>query len=286
VEYLLAHAYYHWPMYDEGFKKALLIIEMAVKLKAKELGLSLKTEPNKKGKVFDHKLVDIINEVFVGEHYQFLKNDIDRARSIRNTQMHPDKNSFCGVIGNIPGNLQLFVNVINAIFKDEHWHKNQLETNRLVKEKLESFKETLLVMENNQPGILIDQILDFKIINNKLYLFLNPVRNNIEDILTHHYSLYPEVICLVQHNVSDHELNGLSSEGHDVRIYKTDKPENITIHEKYLSQIEIGGENDWEMLVGMLKQNTSWEMVRLAYELLEEKIELITTNTEQTKEFN
>src|SRR5690554_2604864 len=53
VEYLLAHAYYHWPMYDEGFKKALLIVEMAVKLRAKELDIPLKNQNNR-----DKRLVD------------------------------------------------------------------------------------------------------------------------------------------------------------------------------------------------------------------------------------
>lgn len=36
VSYLMAHSYYHWPMMDEAMTKALLVMEMAVKIKAKK----------------------------------------------------------------------------------------------------------------------------------------------------------------------------------------------------------------------------------------------------------
>lgn len=41
VEFLQAHSYYWWPMYDEAINKALRILEMSVKLKAKELNIPL-----------------------------------------------------------------------------------------------------------------------------------------------------------------------------------------------------------------------------------------------------
>jgi hypothetical protein len=33
TEYLMAHLYYYWPMYDEAFNKVLFTIEMGIKLK-------------------------------------------------------------------------------------------------------------------------------------------------------------------------------------------------------------------------------------------------------------
>ena len=268
VEYLLAHAYYHWPMYDEGFKKALLIIEMAVKIKAKELGVNLKTKPNKEGKVFDKKLSQIIKEVFNQEHNKFLKKDIDRARNIRNFLVHPDSNTYKGGMGNIKGNLMLIVSVLNTIFNNNEEHIAQYQKSVDVADSLREFNIELLVLAYDKPSILIDQILDFKLINNNLYLFLNPVRNNIKEILAHHYSLYPEVICLQEYDIGSNELKGITPEGRQIRIYKTDKAQNLITHQTYLSQIEESEKGNWEVCLIGLKQNTSWLMVELEYENL------------------
>jgi len=277
VEYILAHAYYHWPMYDEGFKKALLIIEMAVKLKAKELEVDLKTKPNKEGKVFDKKLSWLIKDVFRQEHNKFLKDDIDRARNIRNFLVHPDSNTYLGGMGNIKGNLMLAVNVLNNIFQSNEQHKVLYEKGIDIADSLRGFNNELLVLEYSKPSILIDQVLDFKLVNNKLYLFLNPVRNNIKEVLEHHYSLYPEIICLSEYEINSKEIKGISEEGCQVKIYNTSKVENINTHQTYLLHIENSDGSNWEICVLGLKQNTSWRMVELEYKNLEgiEKAEMV-----------
>lgn len=262
VEYLLAHAYYYWPMYDEGFKKALLIVEMAVRFRAKELGVSLKKQNNS-----DSRLVDIINDVFQEPHFQFLKDDINRARKIRNSQFHPDSNSYMGGLGNmVSNNLKLIVIVLNDIFKSSEEHKTLYQRSFNVSGSIEGFENALLVLEYNKPSILIDQILGFKIIKDKLYLFLNPIRNNISEILSHHYNLYPKVICLSEYEINSNGIKGITPEGDSVRIFKTNKKENLETHKAYLSKINRGENSDWRICLEGLKHNTSWKMVELEYE--------------------
>jgi hypothetical protein len=265
VEYLLAHAYYHWPMYDEGFKKALLIIEMAVKLKAKELGIALK-EKSKKGKEFDRKLVDVINSVFNGEHYHTLKSDIHRARSIRNKQMHPDSNSYMGGMGVIPSNLKLFVNIINAIFRDDKWHNKQLKTNKNIAERLGVLGQFLLVLENNKPGILIHEITRFKVLDSHLLLACNPIRTDISKIINGHYSTNAIILSIQNFEISDVELVGKSVDGWPIRLYKTDKEENILTLKNYLQQIESCDTNNKLIHFHGLQQNTAWDLVQREYE--------------------
>ena len=67
AEYIMAHAYYHWAMYDEAPNKIYRIFEMAVKLLAKEKEIPL-TITTRRGKVKDKKLYDLIEEVCQGEH--------------------------------------------------------------------------------------------------------------------------------------------------------------------------------------------------------------------------
>ncbi|TDO05430.1 hypothetical protein [Sunxiuqinia elliptica] len=266
VEYILAHAYYHWPMYDEGFKKALLIIEMAVKLKAKKQNIPISGERNKNGKTFEKKLSRLIDELFSAEHYLNLKTNIDRARRIRNHQVHPQSHTYMGGMGNIKSNLRLIVNVLNDIFRNEEKHVECYNRTLELSRALSIFDKSLLVLEHDEPSILIEQILDFSLRNNKLYLFLNPVRININEILSHHYSLNPKVVCLEKFQMDKNELKGVSSKGTKIRIYKTEKPENQKVFNDYLMQIAEADKIDWVTCYSVLKHNTGWEKVKLIYE--------------------
>src|SRR4051812_32380391 len=58
VEYIMAHSYYHYPMYDEAITKILLVFEMAIKQRCSQLGIELKTDKNKY-----HNLQYLINQL-------------------------------------------------------------------------------------------------------------------------------------------------------------------------------------------------------------------------------
>jgi hypothetical protein len=91
VSYLMVHSYYHYPMMDEAMTKALLIMEMGVKIKAKQSGIDLETVLNKKGKRNAKILKDLIDEVCEVNGLNFLKKDFDRVRDLRNSKMHPEQ---------------------------------------------------------------------------------------------------------------------------------------------------------------------------------------------------
>lgn len=264
VEYLLAHAYYYWPMYDEGFKKALLIIEMAIKLKAKELKNPIEI-PQKKGKSRNRHLADIINEVFAGEHHQTLKRNINRARTLRNWQMHPSGNSVMGGMKSITDNLMLFANVLNAVYQEESWHIRQYE----IEKKLSSFFESLLVLEDNHPGILIHGIIDYRVLDENLIMVCNPILTNIDDVISKPSSASPIALLLTNFKITENEITGKSPNGWDVRLYKTSKEENIQTLEKYVQQIEKCDAKDKLIYFQVLKQEIAWELVELEYKNLE-----------------
>jgi predicted regulator of amino acid metabolism with ACT domain len=88
IEYLMAHSYYYWPMYDEAFNKVLFTIEMGIKLKAKELNVPI-YEKRKGGKKKARSLYNIINDICDADHLGDLKNMLHRSRNLRNMQAHP-----------------------------------------------------------------------------------------------------------------------------------------------------------------------------------------------------
>ena len=62
AEYMMAHAYYHWPLYDESFTKLLLITEMAIKIRCVHFGIPVE-EKRKNGTLRDRHLEQLIIDV-------------------------------------------------------------------------------------------------------------------------------------------------------------------------------------------------------------------------------
>ncbi len=62
AEHIMAHAYYHYPAMDEALVKLLRVLEMAVKMRCKALGITLEILDNK-GKTRKKVLNALINEI-------------------------------------------------------------------------------------------------------------------------------------------------------------------------------------------------------------------------------
>ncbi|WP_157359712.1 hypothetical protein [Algoriphagus mannitolivorans] len=145
IEFQQVYSYYHWPLMDEALNKGLRLLEMSIKLKAKESGIALKTPDSKpREKSFNH----LINEVCKGEPLTQLKETIHHLRNIRNFTTHKDSNSYLGGIGGMVNrNLMRLVNLINDLFLDSEELKVKLiseeaERALFVKDFLESLTMT------------------------------------------------------------------------------------------------------------------------------------------------
>jgi len=167
VTYLMAHAYFYYSIYDEAMSKALLIMEMSIKLKAKELGITLKLPPNKKEVSYDKKLSVIIEEVCFNEHLKFLKSDFLRAKKMRNTRMHPKKHTIMGAMGFTNGNSMLFINVINKLFLSKEELLQITSTENKLREKIKNFKGDQYILTYKKENIPIWKLYEIKFIKHK-----------------------------------------------------------------------------------------------------------------------
>jgi hypothetical protein len=116
IEYQQVYSYYHWPLMDEALNKGLRLLEMAIKLKAAQSGIALKTQ---EAKPREKRFNQLINEVCKMEPLTQLKETIHHLRSIRNFTTHKDSNSYLGGMGGlVKRNLMRLVNLINDLFLD------------------------------------------------------------------------------------------------------------------------------------------------------------------------
>lgn len=151
AEYLMACAYYHWPMYDEARKKLLGIFEMAVKLRNKELGNNLKARL-KSGKERKKNLGQLIDDF---QKYDYPEEFIDKLhwlRKLRNMDAHPTHHNFGGAA--FFTLMFRIVNVVNEMFLPAHYIIEQKERLKELEEKTTKHQETLLFIREDK-GILV-----------------------------------------------------------------------------------------------------------------------------------
>lgn len=269
VSYLMAHAYFYYSIYDEAMSKALLVMEMVVKLKAKELAIDLKLEPNKKGDVYDKKLYQVIKEICEHKHLKFLQPEFDRARNMRNAKMHPDKHSIMGAMGFTNGNAMLFVNVINKLFlSKEELNHNALENENLSK-KISKFKQGLFRLDFEFGPILITTIYDFKYIKHKeseiLLLYVQPVLNNFKSTIEK-YNYEVLVLALKGFEINGHSLKGIDVNNKTLNIYPNQKEENIEVWTYFLQEYNEANSGLIEQFQIETSRMALWRYEELIYE--------------------
>jgi hypothetical protein len=113
--HIMASAWYHYPMYDEALRKLLGTIEMAIKLRAKELGIRVTKRT---------RLQELIDKLFPVDKGEQFNAQLHRLRDIRNRYAHPEHYSF-GAIAIQPIMVPL-VNTLNRVFlSDDQTAANQ-----------------------------------------------------------------------------------------------------------------------------------------------------------------
>lgn len=145
AEHIMAHAYYHYPAMDEALVKLLRVLEMAVKMRCKELGITLEILDNK-GKTRKKVLNALINELAAKEAAKPTKSTLIWLKDVRNYLMHPSEPSLFGSVA--LGHIRQCVIMLNALFLPERYFQEAAtELNRL-RGDCHQFETGLFVLEH------------------------------------------------------------------------------------------------------------------------------------------
>lgn len=268
VTHLLAHSYYHWPMLDEATSKGLLIVEMAIKLKAKQLNIDLNLI-DKRGKSQQKRLVDLINEIFSLPYLSFLKPDFERARKLRNYKMHPDQHSYMGAIGRPKSNAMLFTNIINYLFMQKASLEDLLERRKKLEIGIANFKDGLFVIERDMKKHLFDTVHFHKYCffkeNELLVLLFNPILTNVSTCLGEHKFPPPLMVCLKEFVIEDLTIEGIDMQDRHIKIYPTKKEQNILIQQSYYNELKLVSAHDIQGYHAYLSSKALWETEQMIH---------------------
>lgn len=276
VSYLLANSYYHYNLLDVALNKMLLIIEMAVKLKAKELNIPLKLPPNKHGKAIDKKLFKLIDEVCKEAKLEFLIPDFDRARNLRNSFMHPEGYSVMGIFSATKKNFVHFNNVINQLFLET------IEVDLLVSKRLkinedfenfkDNFKSKLFILNDIDQKVLINDILYHKFFsfNQKeiLFILVNPLLLDVHVRLTNHKFGAPYLLILKEFDFSNSKITGVDLDNNQIEIYETENPLDLEQLKVYLNEMELVSVSDKQLFNAHRSSEVLWKIDKTVYNQL------------------
>jgi hypothetical protein len=233
VEHLMAYAYSHYPMYDDSFKRLLTIMEMAVKLKAEQEGISLTFE-DRNGRTRDKNMERLINDVSQTENTRAIPEALNFFRDIRNILLHPGRYTLMG--GMSRHKALTLVNHINLLFLNE---ERRVANHSNLVEQLRSFRSGCFVLERNGNRYLVCnfQLWESAIVEiPKFLIYCEPVLTNTFENVSNGQITNPFVFEVQYLRIEDEVVRVIETDD-DVSCTITTSETNINMQQQYYDDI-------------------------------------------------
>ncbi len=239
IEFLMAHAWYHYPMYDEAMNKLLRTLELAVKLKCKELNIAVEFI-DKKGRKQNHTLAQLITFIHQRGEYKKLKIFLDHLKDLRNALMHPNQISFLG--GMHYNKIILTINIINILFANEQQVLALDERREILRVEMTRFNNKTLSFQRGQERILAhnmsfgDVFIDHS--SEILLLDIDPVAKFEEGTELRNKWVTPLFVEIKNPNIQATFISGTDLiSGLEIHICLHEHPQDTSIAQKFREQV-------------------------------------------------
>lgn len=239
VEYLMAHAYYHWELYDQVLVKLLSIFEMAVKLRSKELSNPTDYQ-DRNGKTQTKTLVKLIDELKQFGYPPELIRDLHWLRKLRNMEAHPDRHSFAGAMKKkavMPG-----LNMINRLFVDPKILTLQIENNTELLKTKNTFSNDVFIHSYKGKNVLVHDLeflenIDLKT-GNCEYWKASPVLTDTYDSYSNMKFSIPFIFFLKNVQIENGNLTAIDFHTNKpVTLTKTTADINLKMYQTHIEAI-------------------------------------------------
>ncbi|MFC2110880.1 hypothetical protein ACFLQ5_00355 [Bacteroidota bacterium] len=264
VEYLMAHAYYHYPMYDVAMNKLLQLFEMAIKIRAKEYNIP-EYYSNSKRKV---SLNDLINELTKEQALKYLKDGLHQERRLRNIFAHPVRFGFGG--GLFKQGIMPSITTLNRLFLDQETAIEAQNIHHQVEKRFDIFQEGLFVLENKLKYLVtgIYFIEAFKYKNDWVYVsVVNPVTENTFDDYSAHKFSSPFILLLKNPQTKNSSFEATNIENNKpITISPTKNPINLSRLEIFINDINRLSKSNLEKYHRNHQYEQAKQVVQFYYE--------------------
>ena len=270
IEYLMAHAYYFYPMYDEALSKLLRTMEMAVKLRCKEIGIDIvnRKKTSDKG-IVNHDFKTLIDKLVEAEPTKKLESALHWSRRIRNFSMHPDANSYAG--GTIIRAIISCVNTLNILFAPKKHFETFTDTLEDYNMRLQKLNGNPLVLEFNKNRIIIQnaEISDIFINGGeeKNCVFIQPVLDDLKKEDNEDFRFASPLTIYAKNLVfSESTLSGFDClSSCEFRIALTDHPKNVKVFNEYKSYVENANNERFNPIISFINSERASAIANFRY---------------------
>jgi len=199
AEHIMAQAWYYYPMYDEALRKLLGTTEMAIKLRAKEVGIRVTKRT---------RLQELIDSLFPLDKGAQFNAHLHRLRSIRNRYAYPEHYSFGAIT--IQHIIVPLVNTLNRVFLPLETIEANKEYVEAITDQVISLNTSACILEWNGGRYLIREAVPrdaHKVDGNWVSCWIfHPVFNNAAGSFSKGKYPPPIVLSLVNAEVTEAAL--------------------------------------------------------------------------------
>lgn len=239
IEYIMAHAYYYYPLYDEAILKILMLMEMAVKTRCKQLSIPLSYSVQKSNGLKDipKDYNQLINDCTALEPLKSIKENLHSLRNSRNYSAHKDTYSYSGAVG-APAIIRC-INLINTLFLAESTIQLMKKKVKSIKQKFDELAAYVLVLNYQNKKYLLEKVIveqSINLANGWRYLLIcYPIILNIdEEIKAHKYSM-PIVLEIDGLIISENDITGIEyNTRQPIAITKSEHPQDVSKYKDFI----------------------------------------------------
>lgn len=240
AEHILAHSWYHYPAIDEALVKLLRTMELAVKLRCEQLGITLNIQDNK-GNLRKKVLNTLINELNTFEPNKNIVPILHWLRENRNYLMHPERETLFGTVGLIQ--IRQCLIIFNTLFiPDKTFLDSKTELERITTQ-FKEFKDGLFVLEHDGFRYIVHQaeIIEVYSVNgNWYYLFVaHAIPNNFNELIENAYLPKPLIYTVKDIKITAGQINGIVLDyGKSFNLSQNQHPQNVQIYKNFIQYTE------------------------------------------------
>ncbi|GEM_PF-4227480 len=229
VEYLMASAYYHAPLYDEAENKILRLFEAAIKIKAKQDCIDLKYTTGRRSR--EKNLKTLIDDIFSSEDAKEFNKKLHTTRNIRNFFIHKDDYSPKVILGNTLHLIKQYVVILNSIFYNNNRFGIHERGCCSIITEFENLKNRPFIVHNSVKPLLIYNPKIITVTDKTLILAAIPVINTEQHVVGK-FDVDPYIVSLTNYSFCNNTLKGVSSDVGETIIYETTDCRNIDMYKQ------------------------------------------------------
>lgn len=262
AQYLMAHSWYYWQMYDEAVKKMTNILEIAIKQKTKQLSLPLKKEI-KNGKEISKSLNELITEIDKAEPNKSILEPLLKAKEIRNYLAHPDRNSFMGGMETNLQRIKYYINIINLLFLSYYLFKNYPQQISKLNEFQKNVNDNLYTIQLEKKKYLIHKIHHFRLLPLKeeqlVILGFSLVTTDTYNLIKDGKFGDPKLVALEIKDISGVKLVGKELlTNSEIIIERTNHPNNLKLQNTFQQDLHKSDETIVGSMIHLLDSESAW----------------------------